>query len=387
MIVIVTDTSLQGNIDAAFLSRHLHLRAISSPPKMQAIRIRASADEATPYSAENPAPPSALYLDTELDIPRLTHPGELLVRIRAATVTRDELTWPELYTSKHLIPGHDFAGSVVSVFTDEATEDGGAKHSFSIGDEIYGMTSAEGNPTWAEYVAISDNEAARKPTSLGWAESAAVPMSALTAWQALFDQAGVVEPELSASGEIESGNNPIKKDPPIKALITGASGAVGAFLVQLGSISGLHVVAASTSKTQNAEFLKSLGADEVVDYNDLITKHGEYDVIIDTVGGSILESCWALVTAKGSLVTIDSSSFDFVNKHQELRLSSEKQEVNALFFIVEPSRPQLEKIAIAMDLNLLQVFVAQSFPLNQAREAYEMGSKRTVRRGKIALRI
>jgi NADPH:quinone reductase-like Zn-dependent oxidoreductase len=349
--------------------------------RMQAIRLKNSPDPVTPYSAANPAPATALYLDPELEIPKLTNPDELLVRMHAATVTRDELTWPETYKSAQPTPGYDFAGTVISIFAgDEA--DNPIKCTFSPGDEVYGMKSPEGKGcTWAEYAIVRVNEAATKPASLDWASSATVPMSALTAWQALFIKADLAEPDLSADTSARA----TQTNPSVKVLITGASGAVGIYLVQLGSLAGFHIAAASTSKARNEEFLKSLGADEVVEYGDLEGKHAAYDVIIDTVGGSILEGCWKLVKDQGSLITIDSSSFDFVERYQKLPFSRAKPDVKALFFIVEASGHQLEKISKAIDLKLLQTFVAQTFPISQTCEAYEAGGKRVARRGKIVL--
>ena len=207
-------------------------------------------------------------------------------------------------------------------------------------------------------------------------------MSALTAWQALFVKAGLAEPELSTEARTEVSR---KTNPALKVLITGASGAVGIYLVQFGSLAGLDIVAASTSKARNEEFLNSLGAKEVVEYSNLEDKLAEYDVVIDTVGGATLEGCWKLVKDQGSLITIDSLSFDFVERHRKLPFSSGKQDVKALFFIVEASGQQLEKITRAIDLKLLQTFVAQTFPMSQAREAYEAGGQRVPRRGKIVL--
>ena len=351
--------------------------------KMQGVSIRSSPDASAPYSAENPAPPSALYLDTELEVPQLTNPGELLIRVHAATVTRDELTWPETYKTDNPIPGYDFAGSITSVFSGDEPAGNAGKRAFSPGDEVYGMKSAEGKGcTWAEYAVVRVDEAALKPASMHWAESATVPMSALTAWQALFVKAGLAEPELKANVGTNAKTNPL-----VRLLITGASGAVGIHLVQLGFLAGLHVVAASTSKAHNEDFLKSLGAHEIVEYDDVKGEQEVYDVIIDTVGGLTLESCWRLVKDKGTLITINSLSYDFVERHRKLPLSNGKQDVKALFFIVEGSGLQLEKISSAIDLKLLQTFVAQTFPLSQGREAYEAAERRVARRGKIVLTL
>lgn len=354
----------------------------TSHQQMQGIRIKNGPDAAMPYSAANPAPASALYLDAKLDLPELTKPGELLVRMHAATVTRDELTWPETYKSVQITPGYDFAGTVTLNFASDEVVDP-TKRTFNPGAEVYGMKSTEGKGcTWAEYAIVRADEAAARPSSLGWAESATVPMSALTAWQALFVKAGFAEPELSTEARTEVSR---KTNPALKVLITGASGAVGIYLVQFGSLAGLHIVAASTSKARNGEFLNSLGANEVVEYSDLEDKLAEYDAVVDTVGGATLEGCWKLVKDQGSLITIDSLSFDFVERHRKLPFSSGKQDVKALFFIVEASGQQLEKITRAIDLKLLQTFVAQTFPISQAREAYEAGGQRVPRRGKIVL--
>ncbi|PWY83617.1 putative alcohol dehydrogenase [Aspergillus heteromorphus CBS 117.55] len=342
---------------------------------MQAVSIRQGS---TPYSAANPAPASALFLDDNTPIPQLTRPGELLVRVHAATVTRDELAWPETYgPNDKSILGHDFAGEVVDTFDQTGT-------GLTAGDHVYGMTAAKrAHSTWAQFAVVQSAEAARKPASLDWASAATVPMSALTAWQALFVHAGVPEPDLS-----NNTTRTASKENPRRLLVTGASGAVGSYLVQLGALTGLHVTAASRSKTENADFLHSLGADEIVEYEELLGKENEFDVVTDTVGGQALESCWRLVRDGGSLITVDSSSLGFMEelpKNQEEKAKREK--VKARGFIVEADGVQLQKIAVAVDLGLLKTFVAQIFPIWEASEAYEVGGRRLARRGKIVLSV
>ncbi|KAK9384680.1 hypothetical protein V1515DRAFT_610855, partial [Lipomyces mesembrius] len=246
---------------------------------MKAVHIRQNeTDSTTRFSAGNPAPPSALILDSNIPVPQITQSDELLIRVRASAVTRDELTWPETYRDECAIPGHDFSGTVVAVSSENDTPDTDGKRLFNPGDEVYGM-SGKGS-TWAEYAVVRSDEASLKPKRLDWAQSAAVPMSALTAWQALFEKAGILPPDLN-----EKSRNKVSQEGQSKGkiLITGASGAVGTFLVQLAVLAGLHVVAASTSNDRNREFLLSLGAIEVFQYNELEGMHGEYDIIIDTV--------------------------------------------------------------------------------------------------------
>ncbi|RSL60836.1 hypothetical protein CEP53_005318 [Fusarium sp. AF-6] len=229
---------------------------------MRAVRIQSSEGK-EPYSATNPAPSSALVLERDVPVPELK-PGQVLVRVHATTVTRDELTWPESYHHELRIPG------------------------------------------------------------------------ALTAWQALFVQAGVPEPDFDAAAKVSTGRT---------LLVTGSSGAVGSYIVQLAVYAGLQVIAASSSTERNDEFLRSLGAHEVVEYEELSIVKRSFDIVIDTVGGKPLAQAWDLVTDSGNLISVDSSSFNFAKMPPV-----GKEHVKAVFFIVEPSGMQLGKLAKALEM-------------------------------------
>ncbi|KAF4465279.1 zinc-containing alcohol dehydrogenase [Fusarium albosuccineum] len=329
---------------------------------MQAVRIQPSQGR-EPYSAANPAPSSALALESHVAVPELK-PGQVLVRVHATTVTRDELTWPESYHHEYRIPGYDFSGIVERVCDSD---------NFKPGDEVYAMVSTTRGSTWAEYAMAEEHELALKPKNLSWAESVAVPLSALTAWQALFVKAaGVSEPNFDAITKQKSERT---------LLVTGASGAVGSYIVQLGVQAGLHVVAASSSTERNGDFLRSLGADEVVEYADLSSKRS-FDVIIDTVGGDVLSQAWDLVTDRGSLISVESSSVEFAKA-----APAGKEHVNAMFFILEPSGEQLSKLARALELGLVKPFLAYTFPLAEAKAAYEKANGRMDRKGKVVLTL
>ncbi|ETI21629.1 hypothetical protein G647_07976 [Cladophialophora carrionii CBS 160.54] len=292
---------------------------------------------------------------------------------------RDALTWPETYCRKYSILGNDISGTVVSISEDSQSS------LFKPGDEVCGMTAASRAGTWAEYAVVSAEEAWSKPRSLSWAEAAAVPLSALTAYQALFDKAGMVPPDFSNThGAIRSrpGSGREKKG---RLLMSGGAGCVGIYAVQLASLAGLYVVAATRSRRRDEEFLKGLGADKVIEYGDLIKSSWTYETIIDTVGGKGLETCWSLVTECGTLISIDSASYDFVRRHRESGLASGKVAVKALFFIVDPSRTGLEQLAKALDSALLKSFVARVMPLADARQAYMYSSNAPRERGKIVL--
>jgi NADPH:quinone reductase-like Zn-dependent oxidoreductase len=351
---------------------------------MQAIRIHPDESKtANPYSANNPAPPSALSLDT-IPIPTLTDAGQVLVRVHATTVTRDELTWPETYSTDLPLLGHDVAGTVVAVLDDSESTEKNQPSNFKPGDEVYGMLDMDRGSTWAEYAIARPNQIALKPKSLGWAESAAVPISGLTAWQALFVHARVTPPDFSsiaAKGRVEKPEN----DRSRTIAITGATGAVGNYLVQLANLVGLQVFANTTSKAHNEEFLKSLGASEVLESQELWTTNRQYDIIIDAVGGQTLEHCWSCTKDDGTLVSIESASMGFVERHRQQGIAKGKDGVCALFFIVEPSSEHLGQLSWAINHGLLKVFVAEELPLREAKAAYELGNGRPQRRGKVVL--
>lgn len=347
---------------------------------MEAIRLHPNdGDPSSPYSEVNPAPSAALIFDHEVPVPQPQKPGDLLVRIEATTVVRDALTWPETYHKEYNILGNDFSGTVVSF-------SGDPQHLlFKPGDEVYGMTAASRAGTWAQYAVVSAEEACLKPRSLTWAEAAAVPLSALTAYQALFEKAGMVPPDFSKISETLGSHSGDVRERKGRLLVNGAAGCVGIYAVQLGKLADLYVVAATRSGVRDEEFLKQLGADEVVEYGDLIRTPREFEIIIDTVGGKGLETCWSLIGEGGTLISIDSASYDFVQRHRNSGLAGGREAVKALFFIVAPSRTALEQLAKALDSGLLKPFVARVMPLADARQAYDHSSNAPAERGKVVL--
>src|SRR5262245_55053393 len=168
--------------------------------------------------------------------------GDALIRVHATGITPAELTWAETYRhcdgSERLpaIPGHEVSG-VVESLADAVTD-------VHIGDEVYALTSFCRDGSSAEYVAVRAADCAQKPKTLGHAQAAAVPLSALTVWQAFFDHAHL------AAGQ--------------RVLIHGAAGGVGTFAVQIAHWHGAYVI--GTASEKNRDFLLSLGADEVIDY-------------------------------------------------------------------------------------------------------------------------
>ncbi|KAJ5996806.1 hypothetical protein N7522_008466 [Penicillium canescens] len=347
---------------------------------MQAIRIKPAPETETPYSPTNPAPSKCLTND-KIPIPRPKSPTDLLIKIKATTIIRDMLTWPEYYHQQYTIPGHDFSGTVAAVFESDSSTSSSPSppHNFIIGDEVFGMANTNRASTWAEYAIVSVDEVARKPRTLGWEEAAALPLSALTAYEALFRHAGIPVPIVGSGKE----RNVSSK----RVLITGASGGVGIYLVQLAASAGVHVVAASSSNVRNGEFLRGLGAGEVVEYGDLEGVNGAFDVIVDCVGGEVLSKCWGFVKGDGVLISVDSASFDFVAEHQKRGLCDGKEGVKALFFIVEGDGEVLSALAALAESGALRSFVAATFPIESVREAYDFANGRFEGRGKVVLTV
>ena len=268
--------------------------------------------------------------------------GELLIRVRAAGVTPTELLWyPTTHTKEGgvrtgAVPGHEFSGVVAAL--------GKGADGFKVGDEIYGLNDWFADGATAEFCLTQPQNVALKPKSLTHELAATVPIGALTAGQGLFDRA--------------------KMQPGERILIHGAAGAVGLFAVQLAHLHGAYVIA--TASALDAEFVRRLGADEVIDYKssrfeDQVEK---VDIVFDGVGGQTLERSWAVLKPTGRMVTIAADSEGTTD-----------QRVKDAFFIVEPNQKQLLEFAKLFDAGTLKAFVSTVVPLEEASVAYT----RTVR--------
>jgi NADPH:quinone reductase-like Zn-dependent oxidoreductase len=210
--------------------------------------------------------------------------GEVLIRVRAAGVGPDvwhlmtglpyfvRLMGVGLRKPKHPVPGWDVAGVVEAV--------GEGVTQLGPGEEVYGT----GRGAFAEYACGKEEQLAPKPANLSFEQAAAVPVSGCTALRGLRD-----------AGEVEAGQS---------VLIIGASGGVGTFAVQLAKMSGAHVT--GVASTPKVDLVRSLGADEVIDYTreDLADGDRRYDVILDTAGRRSLSHLRRALTPRGTLVII-----------------------------------------------------------------------------------
>jgi NADPH:quinone reductase-like Zn-dependent oxidoreductase len=281
-------------------------------------------------------PKALLYEDAPKLIPK---EHQVLVRVYATAITPTEFDWyPTFHTPEGgmrpfpIILGHEFSGVVEAV--------GSGCLGIQVGDPIYGLSDWFIDGAQAEYCLTVPANIAPKPVTLEHAHAAAVPISALTAWQALIDRA-----HLSAGQRV---------------LIHGGAGGVGSFAVQLARHQSAHVIA--TASAANTDFVKALGADEVIDYQitPFETVVGDVDVVLDTVGGNTRDRSWGVLKKGGCLVTIAADAE-----------GSKEQRVRDAFFIVEPNRHQLVNIAHLIDTGALRPVVGAIFSMENFRQAYE----------------
>ena len=278
---------------------------------------------------------------------------EALVRVIASGVNpADPLTLSgkfarEWGTNLPLIPGYEIAGII---------EKTGAKFtSLKPGDAIYGYPTFGGG--WAEYITVKEWEVAPKPKSLSFAEAAAVPMGALTAWQALVNEAQLGEGQT--------------------ILIHGGSGGVGSFAIQIAKVRGARVIA--TASTANQDVLKQLGADVAIDYTkqkfEEIAK--DVDCVLDPVGRDTLARSYGVVKKGGIILALVARP-----DPEELK----KHEIRAVGVWVKPNAKDLSEIAQLIDAGKLKPVVTKVLPLSEAIAAEQQAETHHTR-GKVVLRI
>jgi NADPH:quinone reductase-like Zn-dependent oxidoreductase len=283
-------------------------------------------------------------------------PGEVLVRVSATGVFVNELRWNETYETKEgskrvlPIPGRDLSGVVVEV--------GPGVTALTEGAQVYAMLDYGRDGADADYTIALPGELAPKPRTLDAVQAAAVPLSALTAWQGFFEHASLV------AGQT--------------VLIHGGAGGVGVFAVQLARWAGAHVIA--TASARHRDFLRELGADEFIDYTTTRFEDVVHDVdlVFDLVGGDTLQRSWQVIKPGGTLVSVVSPPppADVAKGH----------DVRFAWFVVEPNREQLIQVGELIDAGKLRPIIDAVFSLSQARQAYEQGMKGHTR-GKVVLRV
>jgi NADPH:quinone reductase-like Zn-dependent oxidoreductase len=283
--------------------------------------------------------PEVLRL-TEVSRPE---PGvtEVLVRVHAAGVnpidgkTRAGGGFAPQVGPPPFIPGWDLSGVVDEI--------GYGVTRFEPGDEVYGMPNFPYRAgTYAEFAAVRSRQVARKPASLSHVEAAALPLAGLTAWQSLVDTAQV--------------------EPGMRVLIHAAAGGVGHLAVQIAKARGAYVI--GTARAAKHGFVRSLGADEVIDYTAVTFEDAvePVDVVLDLVGGETRLRSLEVLTGGGLLIPLP----------RGLDVSQEAAErgLRVAPVIVEPDYRGLEHLAELADSGKLKVSVSRELPLAQAAEAH-----------------
>ncbi|HZR43856.1 MAG TPA: NADP-dependent oxidoreductase [Ktedonobacteraceae bacterium] len=299
------------------------------------------------------------YEDVEQPKPQA---GEVLVRVRAAGINPVDYfsrRFPLPFTSgaKGLpyILGWDISGEVVDL--------GEGVTQFSIGDEVYGMPRFPGEAkAYSQYITSPVSDLALKPKKLSYQEAAGVPLVALTAWQGLFDTA-----------HLQAGQS---------VFISGGAGGVGHLAIQLAKWKGAKVM--TTTSTRNVEFVRSLGADVVVDYTQqsIVDVIKDVDVVLDTIGGDVLEQEFQIVKRGGWVVSLPGhKGVDALGAQLAPQYS-----VSFKLILVHPSGEQLAEIAKLFDANQLTVHLDAVIPLKDAAQAHKLSEGGHVR-GKLVLDV
>ncbi|MFE0256327.1 NADP-dependent oxidoreductase [Streptomyces sp. NPDC059010] len=284
--------------------------------------------------------------------------GEILVRVRAAGVnpadwkTRERGVFATGATPPFTL-GFDVAGAVEAV--------GAGVTIFQPGDEVFGMPRFP-HPAgaYAEYVTAPARHFAPRPRGLDPIQAGAMPLAALTAWQALVDTAHV--------------------QPGQRVLVHAAAGGVGHLAVQIAKARGAYVIA--TASAAKHDLLRTLGADELIDYRtqNVADTVRDVDVALDSIGGPNWTRSLRTLRRDGILISLLPPDDTFPIRQ------AEKAGVQAVFMLVEPDQQGLREISALVEDGRLRVIVDAVFPLEQAAQAHTLGETgRTT--GKIVLAV
>ncbi|MFD4117533.1 NADP-dependent oxidoreductase [Streptomyces niveus] len=303
---------------------------------------------------------------------------DVLVRIQAASVNpldvkiRDGEFKAFLPYRLPLVLGNDLAGVVVRV--------GAAVTRFTMGDEVYARPDKDRIGTFAELIAVHQDDVALKPATLTMAEAASLPLVALASWQALVERARV--------------------QPGQKVLIHAGAGGLGSIAVQLAKQLGAHV--AATASTDKVDVVKELGADVVIDYKtqDFETVLDGYDVVLDSLGGETLQKSLRVLKPGGQAIGLagppDAAFARELGANAILRLvmtalsfktrrRAKRHGVTYSFLFMRASGDQLRELTTLVDAGKIRPVVDRVFPFDQTREAMEYVEEGRAKAGKVVV--
>lgn len=287
-------------------------------------------------------------------LPRIER-EDVLIRVHAAGVNPVDWKIREGYLKGRiqyelpLVLGWDVSGVVEEVGPDVVA--------LRPGDEVYARPDITRNGAYAEYIAVRATEVSLKPRALDHIQAAAVPLAALTAWQSLFDAAGL------SMGQ--------------RVLIHAAAGGVGSFALQLAKTKSAYAI--GTASARHLELLRELGADEVIDYRerDFEDAVADVDVVFDTIGGDTQRRSWKVLKRGGVLVSIiDPPSAETARAYG----------VRGAYVFVEPKAEELAEIGQLVDIGEVRPVIESVLPLEDAAEAHRLSETGHVA-GKIVLRV
>jgi NADPH:quinone reductase-like Zn-dependent oxidoreductase len=289
--------------------------------------------------------------------------GDVLVRVRAASINPLDLLVRNgefkrlLKYQKPFVLGHDLAGVVVRV--------GPAVRNFKVGDEVYARPRDLRIGTFAQYIAIDETDVAPKPKSLSMQESAAVPLVALAAWQILVERAQI--------------------RPGQKILVHGGAGGLGSTVIQLAKHLGAQV--ATTARGSDADRVRGLGADVVIDYtkDDFADSLSGYDVVLDSLGGTNLEKSLTILKRGGLAIGVAGPpDADFAAQlgapkalgivmtllSRKIRKQAKNLGVHYSFFFMRADGARLRELAALYDAGYLRPVLDRTFPFDHTLEAF-----------------
>lgn len=281
--------------------------------------------------------------------------GEVLIRVRAAGVNPVDAAvrggYYPLLGEPPFVLGWDVSGVVEAV--------GPGADGFAVGDEVFGMPRFPAEAAaYAELTAAPAAEIARKPAELNHEDAAALPLAGLTAWQGLVSVGG-----------LEAGD---------RVLIHAAAGGVGHLAVQIAKALGAYVIA--TASTGKVDFVRSLGADEVIDYttDDFVEKAGAVDLVLDPLAGAHAERSLRALKAGGTLIAL-------LDPSKEAVAEARARDIRLERISVRPDRKGLDELARLAGQGRLKVHVAKSLPLEEAAAAHDFLA--TKPKGKVVLTL
>ncbi|ODH47224.1 hypothetical protein GX48_06685 [Paracoccidioides brasiliensis] len=397
------------------------------PPAMAALTLTLPASHH--YTSTNPPPPSTLIYTSTHPTPTPTE-SQYLLKILATAFCHGELGWAE--TLRHppspttsasasanqsqsqiqiqdfkRIPGHDVTGIILS--TPQVDEHSVTGPRFKVGDEVMGLLAFERDGGAADVAVAVEGELAFKPRNVGAVEGACLPLSALTGWQALFEQVGLRGVVMYSDDEDEERERVRQRERDDeeevkRVLVLNASGGVGVMLCQLlrakmlfGENRSQRFWVCGVCSGRNMGFVRGeLGADEVLDYTqekglaEAFRKRGweSVDLVLDCVGGESLRQAHdaAVVRDGGIVVSIAQPIPEREPEWEGVRNEIKRRALTSRFFIVRPDGEQLGKIGLLVEKGELRAFVAKEMGLYEGREAMELVESGRMR-GKVVLRV